>query len=420
MSKTENFNSLYGWLNDTYLINLLKEIDWSFNNIFSPEDKDQILNAVVTSETKAHGIANNGRTKETASELGDGMWIALNETITGKSGITLENYFENIYKKLACCTNQKEIVVPILKQNSDGSIEKVDKRLSFDIGNTGQCKINGRDWYDDNQTKAGYNSKCEELMTRLIAFLDKYDPENKMLETYGGCMANVNLPKNNDIDSREDPIIMNLINRNRTCFLNTCNAPEAYKRQNDREPCQTAICNAKIDFSGLDAIDSVVNLLGNSIEQNCGVNSEISKKLEAIQQENVNQEENITDESIEKVYDETADKVAEITDKINQKNETVEPEKEQTLFSWFFNDEETTTSTEETPGFFTRFFNWLASLFNLQNEETETFKNIDIKNMDKRIKLLIICFLIFGIYILLFKKSFVKKIFKQIIVKIKQ
>jgi len=395
--------SLADWVEDTHLINLLKEISWSYDNIFSPGDEDNILNSVITTDRIAYGIANNGRTASTASELGDGMWVALNQSITGKPGTTLENFFEDIYRKLACCTNQSEIVVPILKQTSDGKVEKIYKRLTFDIKGEGKCMINGRNWYDDNQTLDGYNPRCEEFMTRLIAFLDKYDPNNEMLNTFGGCMANVNLPKSDSIDAANDPALLSIINSNRSCFMSTCNASAAYKRQQDRKSCQTTICTAKINFNDIDA-GNAVNLLGNTITQKCGTNSELSKSLEASKEGTTSSTQTSTG-TTSTTQPTTGTTTSSTQPTIGTTTSSSQPTTETTTqFDKTSTGVSLPSSTVETedklsdnniqdiqqPSLFSRFFMWLASLFSPTTVQTESFDNIDIKNMDKRIKLIII------------------------------
>lgn len=312
----QNFNKTNEYMEDNYLLSLIKNIGWKLNNIFNASDKSSIMKSVFMSEEEAELLVSTGNTKENADERNMGMWMKLNSTITGKDGDTLEHYFEDIYTKLACCTGQSSIVVPILKRNTTtGKIEKIYKKISVD--RSSQCKINNVDWADDNTTEAGYKPHCEDFMQRLIAFLSKYDPENPIIDSAGGCLANKHL---DDIDEGilKDPFLLNLVNVNRSCLMPTCNKPEAYKRKEDRKSCTTTICTADISVSDSQA-GGAISVFGNQIEQQCGPQSELSSALakgEDIAEEIIAEKEKELEAEIEATTEEL-EKTDDSTDSTN-------------------------------------------------------------------------------------------------------
>jgi len=302
-------------MEEGYFLSLIKNISWKLNNLFTPNDKADIMRSVLIDEKEATLLTETGTTKNNADERNKGMWRSLNATITGKPGNTVEHYFENIYKKLACCTGKDNITVPILKRNeTTGKIERIYKTIRVDRNK--ECTMNGVNWKDDNTTEAGYNSNCEDLMQRLIAFLSKYDPENPMIDSYGGCLANKHLDSV-DPEIRKDPFLLNLVNTNRSCLMPSCNNPDAYKRKQDRKSCETTICQANVGVSESQAAGAI-SVFGNQIEQHCGPQSEIKKSLEKGEEKA---------KEIIKEKKEEVEKAKEIIKEIKEKEEVEQTEK---------------------------------------------------------------------------------------------
>jgi len=352
----QQFNKTNDHMEPGYFLDLIKNIGWKINNIFSPADKADIMRSVLISNDEATLLTTTGTTKDNADERNQGMWRKLNSAITGKKGDTLEHYFENIYKKLACCTNQKTITVPILKRNSQGKIEKIYKTISVDTGS--ECTMNGVDWFDDNTTEQGYNSNCEDLLQRLIAFLSKYDPENEMIKTYGGCLANKNLD-DIDEDILKDPFLLNMVNVNRSCLMPTCNEPGAYKRKQDRKSCTTTICTAEFNVSDNDA-GGALSVFGNQIEQQCGPQSDLSKSLESGE---------------EKAKEITQEKTKKLDEKIKEAKKEIEDKKvvaEEQAIGQSADD-----FVEQLKIFFTNFFQSFTNLF---QGSQEAFGNFNLLN----------------------------------------
>jgi len=264
-------------VNDETFFGMLKNIGWKINNLFVAGDKTDILRSTSISKHDAEQLVSTGLTKSNPSGNEFGMWRELNSTITGKPGVTIENYFEDIYVKLACCLGKDTITVPIPYRGDDGKIYR--KEVTISVDRPGECTLNGQDWNDNNTTEDGHNPKCQKLFERLVAFLSKYDPENPMLESYGGCIAN----KNIDPKILENPTLFSIVDANRSCTVGSCGG-EAYKRKKDRKNCETTLCTAEINISDVEA-GGALNVLGNSIEQNCGPQSKIAKSLEGGKEE---------------------------------------------------------------------------------------------------------------------------------------
>jgi hypothetical protein len=357
----QQFNKTNEYLEDNYFLSLLKTIGWKFNNLFTPDDKENIKKSVLISDEEATLLTTTGTTSSNADERNQGMWMKLNKSITGNKDTT-EHYFENIYKKLACCSGKSQITVPILKRNQKtGEIERVYKTIKID--RKGECTMNGLDWADDNTTEKGYKPHCEDLMQRLIAFLSKYDSKNPMIDSYGGCLANKHLNAI-DEDILKDPFLLNLVNINRSCLMPTCNKPDAYKRKQDRKSCTTTICQAKIGVSEAQA-GGAISVFGNQIEQQCGPQSELSQSLskgEEKANEIIAEKEEEVNNEIQKI-DEELEKADEIIDK-KVVNEGVIPSND------FLN---------QLSLFFSNFFQSFFSLFQMR----EGFLNFNIDYLNK-------------------------------------
>ena len=74
------------------------------------------------------------------------------------------------------------MVIPVYK---DGKIE-LDKRTYSIESAKESCNFGGNNFYDDNATPEGYNLHCEALMNKYCLFLQKYDPENPLIDELCG------------------------------------------------------------------------------------------------------------------------------------------------------------------------------------------------------------------------------------------
>ena len=246
---------------------LVKNIDWPTDYVFESADTEQIQNAVSITENDAELLTTTGITEDTIERGDEGMWI---KTAIGDSETdsTISNYFQQMYSKLSCCLGKEEISVPILINNTDS--DQLEKR--YVVIKAENCAMDGINWYDDNTTESGHNSKCENLLVRLMAFLDKYDPTNEMIETHGGCVSNKFMKDNGlKIDFTEQPILYELADLNRSCLINECRNTSSYKRKQDRQPCSTTFCQSTMTFNDLDAAN--LSILGTQVKQECGANS---------------------------------------------------------------------------------------------------------------------------------------------------
>lgn len=254
---------------------LLYNFGWSGDNAFSSADKDEIYKTVPISTDEANLLATTGTTRNNIQQNDVGMWMKAPTTEA-----EISNYLDKLYPKLSCCLNEREISVPILIKDPTDPNKTVTKYFSIKSNNSAnECKIDGVNWYDDNSTPLGYNPKCEKLFVRLMAFLDKYDPNSPMINQYGGCTSNKHL-KNNEIgiDFTSSPVLYELVDVNRKCLINECRQNSAYKRQQERDACNTVFCQSDITINDLDA--NSISILGTNVQQSCGVNSKLTKGLQ--------------------------------------------------------------------------------------------------------------------------------------------
>ena len=266
---------MYSTLDDMLAVNLVKNISWPSDNLFDADDVADIRKNVSISEADANILTTAGKTKDTADSRQLGMWIKANASVSTTGKEEVSSYFDNIYSKLSCCLGSSEVSVPIIKQKADGDteVEYVTIKVEGD-----DCKINGIDWYDDNTTTAGHNLKCDYLMQRLIAFLEKYNPDSPMIEKYGGCFANRFIY--DEMGNNINPALYNMIDSNRSCSLvSKCQQDgEAYLRKQDRHDCALTFCQSTTTFDNLTAGEKIK--IQPTIEQQCGPNSAIRKKQE--------------------------------------------------------------------------------------------------------------------------------------------
>lgn len=272
---------------------LIKNMNWPTNYLFDDNDEENIKNAVAISDDNAKYLATTGTTKDTIEKGDKGMWIQ-NSIGDDDNSPQISNYFQKMYSKLSCCLGKKQISVPILVTTDDNKLEKKYVEISAN-----DCNIDGIDWYDDNTTELGYNEKCQNLLVRLIAFLDKYDPDNEMIDTYGGCIANKHLKNNNlDIDFTSQPLLYQLADINRKCLIEKCREPDAYKRLQERQNCETTFCQSQMTFTDLDAAN--LNILGTQIQQTCGASAAISKATDSATGNTTTQDTSTDDISADK------------------------------------------------------------------------------------------------------------------------
>ena len=110
---------------DNYFLSLLKNISWKLDNLFNSNDEDSIKSALIIDEDNAELLATTGHTKDSYDGRNKGMWYSYDNSDP-------EHYFTNVYKKLACCTNQSSITVPILSKK-DGEMKRVYKTITIDL-----------------------------------------------------------------------------------------------------------------------------------------------------------------------------------------------------------------------------------------------------------------------------------------------
>ena len=272
-TNVENFSNINGYIDNTYFGDLLKATDWEFDNIFTPSNKTkirEILGSDISSDNLDY-LVNDGKTKAQnaaphATEREIGMWSKRNNN----GDIINYHYFQDLYKKLACCIGRNTIEVPYYKQVGN-NVVKDTKTINV---SDSDCNIHGINWKDSNNANQNANPQCLKFMQRLIAYLEIYDPDNPMIEKYGGCLTK-KFYKETGLD--QNPQLAAFADQNRSCAVTECSQNNAFKRTQDRKDCTVTICNATANFSDFEAGG---NITANSkIVQNCGPESEIAKHI---------------------------------------------------------------------------------------------------------------------------------------------
>ena len=257
----------------TYLEDLIKRISWEYDSIFTEAHKDILRETVDLPKHEVHNIINYGLTKETATYTGNKytMWQKLSASQTKKEK-KIVHYFTEIYKKIACCIGVEDINVKLYRYNPESKkLEIINVPIVIDRDT--DCIFSGINYRDDNDEPEDYNENCERFMKRFIAFLTIYDPDNPMIETYGGCISNTFIPEN----IKRNPMLYKLINSNRYSSVRACQNYLSYKRKQDRKIQNNTICLAEFNVQDVNAGGNAG--LESNIIQNCGGTSSVEKNV---------------------------------------------------------------------------------------------------------------------------------------------
>lgn len=273
-SNVEGFSNVNGYIDFNYFQNnLLRNISWNYDNIFKGKSRDDIrkhVSIVDDSELdnlRTKGMIDNINHHTGATGDGSGMW--------SKKDNKAYHYFDDLYKKLACCTGQRNVNIPYSKI-SGNNVRTDSTDINIDVDG-GECKIGGVDWFDDNSTPNKTNQNCEKFLTRLIAYLEQNDPNSPLVKKYGGCLATKYVNAALKKSSAGKPISASkktLYNKMRKIFVPECGTgPTTFRRKIDREANSISICEASMEVGNMKASgDSSQIQLAQKIEQNCDIN----------------------------------------------------------------------------------------------------------------------------------------------------
>ena len=98
-----------------YLYNLYGNISWPLDDVFKNKTAE-LINSKIDGigSGQVATLTTKGHTSTAPDDTtGYGIWFSPNNGIS-------EHTFNNIYKKIACCTNQQDITIPYIKANKDG------------------------------------------------------------------------------------------------------------------------------------------------------------------------------------------------------------------------------------------------------------------------------------------------------------
>ena len=239
-----------------YLYNLYGNISWPLDDVFKNKTAELInskIDGIGSSQVAT--LTTKGHTSTAPDDTtGYGIWFSPNNGIS-------EHTFNNIYKKIACCTNQQDITIPYIKARKDGKPIYDDFKVNIQP-NENRCYINGIQYFDKNNSlQPTPNQNCSALMQKTMAFLKIYDPKNPLIERVGGCIDDSLLPPN--------PTLANIVISNRTCgpFAKNCKLTTAWKGSNERKNCSLTFCDQRIDIKDVQALKGAVNF--NDIVQEC-------------------------------------------------------------------------------------------------------------------------------------------------------
>ena len=258
-----------GNMDENYFRGIIKNIGYIYDDLFDKKDIELIeKNTFFDAEEDdfPEELTSSGLKKSDAKNLDTTMWQNWNNNVS--------HSFEKIYSKLICCLGRKSgtkknlaLDIPVYK---NGKIE-LDKRTYSIESAKESCNFGGNNFYDDNATPEGYNLHCEALMNKYCLFLQKYDPENPLIDDLCGCI----LGKKYISPALLEPAnaaALGMVVGQRNCGIGQCIAPNAYKRQGDREQCASEIniCSNNIDVSDITANSAEFENI--TLNNDCGGN----------------------------------------------------------------------------------------------------------------------------------------------------
>ena len=258
-----------GNMDENYFRSIIKNMNYIYDDLFNKEDIELIEKNTffdADEDDLPNELVSFGLKKSDAKNLDTTIWQNWNNNVS--------HTFENIYSKLICCLGKKSgtkkslaLVIPVYK---DGKIE-LDKRTYSIESAKESCNFGGNNFYDDNATPEGYNLHCEALMNKYCLFLQKYDPENPLIDELCGCI----LGKKYISPALLEPAnaaALGMVVGQRNCGIGQCIAPNAYKRQGDREQCASEIniCSNNIDVSDISANSAEFKNI--TLNNDCGGN----------------------------------------------------------------------------------------------------------------------------------------------------
>lgn len=263
--------------NQEYIKNQLKNTSFRPSDNFRMFDtSDDIYSTTRISKADEDALKTKGLTKGNPDSGKRGMWIR-------HDGGQIEHAFDDIYKKLACCLGKganDDFPISIIKSYKlEGGkvteIETEDFAVKFDTSGD-KCKINGVDYKDSNNENTPMNTNCLKLIERLVAFLNKHEPNpeepiNPLLAEIGPCVNNALIPK----DIVNNAALTQELAGNRECSIAACKDGKArrtaFLTESERKPCTNTICIAKLASDNATGQGNVNAILSNNnVTQNCG------------------------------------------------------------------------------------------------------------------------------------------------------
>ena len=245
---------LNGNMDENYFRSIIKNIGYIYNDLFDQEDIELIEQNTffdADEDDFPNELTSQGLTKSDAKNLETTIWQEWDNNVS--------HTFEKIYSKLICCLGNKSgtkknlaLSIPVYR---DGQIV-LDKR-TYSITNAEEtCNFSGNNFYDDNSTSGGYNSSCEHLMNKYCLFLQKYDPENPLIDNLCGCILGkkyITEEMPAMLESQNAAALSQVLGQ-RNCGIGKCIKENAYRRSGDRGQCvsQINICSNTLAVSDVE------------------------------------------------------------------------------------------------------------------------------------------------------------------------
>jgi hypothetical protein len=390
-----------GNMDENYFRSIVKNISYIYDDLFTPEDIALIEKNTFfdnDEDDMPEELTSQGLKQNDARNLTTTMWQTWNDEVS--------HSFENIYAKLICCLGDQSgtkkalaLSIPIYK---DGEI-KMDKR-TYSIGDAQQkCLYKGLNFYDDNKSTEGYNTNCEALMNKYCLFLQKYDPENPLIDDLCGCILGkkyITQEMPAMLEPQNAAALANVLGQ-RNCGISKCIKQNAYRRQTDREQCvsEINICSNTIAVTDVEAGSAEFKNI--NLSNDCGGNKVSNPTNTTDLPEEVTDAVTTDDGDYEASTDttdtaDTADTADTTTADTTAADTTAaDTTAADTTAADTTAADTTAADTEEELGFFAKIMAWFSSLFGGSSEEGFSPKNNKFDQMYSVFSIIVVYMLIF-------------------------
>ena len=348
-------------IDEVYRDNIVKKMGYMLENLFSPQDIAMIEENTFFDEDDnvINNLVNLGLTSDYNGNTKTTIYTKINNNVY--------HAFSKIYSKLICCVGEEteengkktkslELSIPIY--NPETGLVEINSR-NFSIKDAeANCSLPDGNFYDDGSKENG-SIDCDHLMRKYCLFLQKYDPNNKLITKLCGCvLIKKHIP---DVFLKEQNYeALAAVQAAPNCAFTECNNA-IWKPTNMRNECTTqiTICENKLVMKDIQAGGNV-DIGEITMDNNC--KNELTTDESIVNSQDI--PKNNIDTPVEEEQNYTAPPPSLTRDEILEILKNSQDLKSQ--------DSQDSQESQEETGFFGKIWNFYTSLFS-SDETIEGF-----------------------------------------------